>query len=33
MMRMYRIQANTIKDIVEMYSCSAELVHKIINEK
>lgn len=32
MMRMYRIQGNTIKEIAEMYSCSIGLVHKIITE-
>lgn len=32
MMKMYRIQGKTIKEISEMYSCSVGLVHKIINE-
>ena len=32
MMRMYRIQGKTIKEIAEMYSCSVGLVHKIVNE-
>ena len=32
MMRMYRIQGCTIKEISEMYSCSVGLVHKIVSE-
>lgn len=32
MIRMYRIQGKTIREISEMYSCSVELVHKIINK-
>lgn len=32
MMKMYRIQGKTIKEISEMYQCSVGLVHKIINE-
>ena len=32
MMKMYRIQGKTIKEISEMYSCSVGLIHKIINE-
>lgn len=32
MMRMYRIQGKTIKEIAEMYSCSVGLVHKIVSE-
>ncbi len=32
MMKMYRIQGKTIKEIAEMYSCSVGLIHKIINE-
>ncbi|MGG7142497.1 hypothetical protein ACQPVP_03425 [Clostridium nigeriense] len=31
MMKMYRIQGKTIKEIAEMYSCSVGLIHKIIN--
>ena len=30
MMKMYRIQGKTIKEIAEMYSCSVGLIHKII---
>lgn len=33
MIRMYRIQGKTIKEIAEIYSCSVGLIHKIINEK
>ena len=33
MMKMYRIQGKTIKEIAEMYSCSVGLIHKILNEK
>ena len=32
MMKMYRIQGKTIKEISEMYPCSVGLIHKIINE-
>ena len=32
MIKMYRIQGKTIKEISEMYSCSVGLIHKIINE-
>ena len=32
MMKMYRIQGKTIKEIADMYSCSVGLIHKIINE-
>lgn len=32
MMKMYRIQGKTIKDIAEMYYCSVGLVHKIVKE-
>lgn len=32
MMKMYRIQGKTIKELAEMYSCSVGLIHKIINE-
>ncbi|MDB2105068.1 sigma factor-like helix-turn-helix DNA-binding protein, partial [Clostridium paraputrificum] len=32
MIRMYRIQGKTIKEIAQMYSCSVGLIHKIINE-
>lgn len=32
MMKMYRIQGKTIKEIAEMYQCSVGLVHKLINE-
>lgn len=32
MMKMYRIQCKTIKEIAGMYSCSVGLIHKIINE-
>ena len=32
MMKMYRIQGKTIKELAEMYSCSVVLIHKIINE-
>lgn len=32
MMKIYRIQGKTIKEIAEMYSCSVGLIHKIINE-
>lgn len=32
MMKMYRIQGKTIKEIAQMYSCSVGLIHKIINE-
>ncbi len=32
MMKMYRIQGKTIKEISQMYSCSVGLIHKIINE-
>lgn len=32
MMKMYRIQGKTIKEIAEMHSCSVGLIHKIINE-
>ena len=32
MIRMYRIQGKTIKEISQMYSCSVGLIHKIINE-
>lgn len=32
MMKMYRIQGKTIKEIAEVYSCSVGLIHKIINE-
>lgn len=32
MMKMYRIQGKTIKEIAEMYKCSVGLIHKIINE-
>ena len=31
-MKMYRIQGKTIKEISVMYSCSIELVHKIVKE-
>ena len=32
MMKMYRIQGKTIKEISKIYSCSVGLIHKIINE-
>jgi hypothetical protein len=32
MMKMYRIQGKTIKEIAQIYSCSVGLIHKIINE-
>lgn len=32
MMKMYRIQGKTIKEISEIYKCSVGLVHKLINE-
>ncbi|MGY5237939.1 hypothetical protein [Clostridium tertium] len=32
MMKMYRTQGKTIKEIAQMYSCSVGLIHKIINE-
>ena len=32
MMKMYRIQGKTIKEISEVYKFSVGLVHKIINE-
>ena len=32
MMRMYRIQGKTIKEIADMYYCSVGLVHKIVSE-
>ena len=32
MIKMYRIQRKTIKEIAEMYSCSVGLIHNIINE-
>ena len=32
MMKMYRIQGKTIKEIAQMYNCSVGLIHKIINE-
>lgn len=32
MMKMYRIQGKTIKEIAQMNSCSVGLIHKIINE-
>lgn len=32
MIRMYRIQGKTIKEIAQIYSCSVGLIHKIINE-
>lgn len=32
MMKMYRIQGKTIKEIAEIYSCSVGLIHKIISE-
>ena len=31
--KMYRLQGKTIKEISELYNCSVGLVHKIINEK
>lgn len=33
MIKMYRIQGKTIKELAEMYSCSVGLVHKLISEK
>ncbi len=33
MMKMYRIQGKTIKEIAEIYSCSVGLVHKLIEEQ
>lgn len=30
--KMYRMQGKTIKEIAEMYNCSVGLIHKIINE-
>lgn len=32
MIRMYRIQGKTIKELAEMYACSVGLIHKIVNE-
>ncbi len=32
MIKMYRIQNKTIKELAEMYDCSTGLIHKIINE-
>ena len=32
MIRMYRIQSKTIREISEMYFCYVGLVHKIINK-
>lgn len=32
MIKMYRIQGKTFKEIAEMYNCSVGLIHKIINE-
>ena len=32
MMKMYRIQGKTFKEIAEIYHCSVGLIHKIINE-
>lgn len=32
MVKMYRIQGKTLKEIAEMYNCSVGLIHKIINE-
>ena len=31
--KMYRLQGKTIKEISELYNCSVGLIHKIINEK
>lgn len=33
MIKMYRIQGKTIKEIAEMYCCSVGLIHEIINEQ
>lgn len=30
--KIYRLQGKTIKEIAEIYSCSVGLIHKIINE-
>lgn len=32
MIKMYRIQGKTFKELAEMYTCSVGLIHKIINE-
>lgn len=32
MIKMYRFQGKTIKEISEMYNCSVGLIHKLINE-
>ena len=32
MIRMYRIQGKTIKELAEIYACSVGLIHKIVNE-
>lgn len=32
MMKMYRMQGKTIKEIAQIYNCSVGLIHKIINE-
>ncbi|MCB2300415.1 hypothetical protein [Clostridium tagluense] len=32
MIKMYRIQKKTIKELAEMYNCSVGLIHKLINE-
>lgn len=31
--KMYRLQGKTIKEISELYNCSVGLIHKIISEK
>lgn len=33
MIKMYRIQGKTIKEISNMFVCSVGLIHKLINEK
>lgn len=32
LIKMYRIQGKTIKELAEMYECSVGLIHKLINE-
>ena len=33
MIKIYRLQRRTIKEIAKLYNCSVGLIHKIINEK
>lgn len=33
MIKMYRIQGETIKNIANMFKCSTGLIHKLINEE